>query len=92
MRDWSIFTTAGDKIGLVMTAGVDPLDRSLDPLKGGDIYRWAMEQAVLIRDRRFDEIDIINEADEIEDVGRSDYRALGSCIVVRLLRMRRASI
>ena len=70
-----------------MSGRVDAIDRIADPLKGGDIYRWAVEQAALIREGRFDQVDIINVADEIEDVGRSDYRALESRISVVLLHI-----
>lgn len=49
-----------------------------DARKGGDIYAWAMRQAALLREGRFDEVDVVNVADEIEDVGKSDLRALRS--------------
>lgn len=54
-----------------------------------DYYRWALEQAALIRARRFDEIDLVNVAEEIEDVGKSEFRSLRSnleSILVHLLK------
>lgn len=70
-----------------MSGRVDAIDQIADPLKGGDIYRWAVEQSALIREGRFDQVEIINVADDIEDVGRSDDRALESRISVVLLHI-----
>lgn len=36
-----------------------------------DFYAWAMEQASLLRARKFDAADIDNIAEEIESMGRS---------------------
>jgi hypothetical protein len=56
-----------------------------DPLKGGDVYKWALEQAELIRAKKYDEIDWVNVADEIEGVAKSELRALTSnlCVVLK---------
>lgn len=43
-----------------------------------DAYAWALEQACLIRERRFAEIDLENVAEEIESVGRSERAAFRS--------------
>ena len=43
-----------------------------------DGYGWAMEQAALLRARRFSEIDLENIAEEIESVGKSERRTLES--------------
>jgi hypothetical protein len=43
-----------------------------------DIVAWASEQAQLLRSRQWSALDIENLAEEIEDVGRSEKRALGS--------------
>ncbi len=40
----------------------------------GDIVEWANEQAKLLRERRFDLLDIEHIAEEIEDVGKSEQR------------------
>jgi len=45
-----------------------------------DLYSWAYQQAQLLRDKRFDEVDWTNIIEEIEDLGRSEYRALVSAI------------
>ena len=59
----------------------------LPPVK--DYYKWACEQAALIRAGRFDQIDALNVADEIEDVGKSELGALASnieIIIVHILK------
>ena len=50
------------------------------PAYDRDIYGWAMQQARLIREGRLGEIDAVNVAEEIESVGRSERRELGSRI------------
>ena len=86
----------GDRLGLVVAPGVNvptaaiesaPALRDPDPLKGGDVYQWAMDQSVLIRAGRFDEVDWINVADEIESVGKSEIRALVSNLEIVLTHM-----
>ncbi len=41
-----------------------------------DFYLWSCEQAELLRQGRFAEIDLANIVEEIESLGRSDRRAL----------------
>jgi hypothetical protein len=41
-----------------------------------DFYRWLVENANLVRERRFAELDIENIAEELEALGRSEKRAL----------------
>ena len=51
------------------------------PAKPGydeDVILWAQEQARLLREGRFSELDIEHIADEIEDVGKSEKRELAS--------------
>lgn len=45
-----------------------------------DFYAWTQEQAELLRQGRFDEVDLQNLIEEIETLGRSEYRALTSAI------------
>ena len=37
-----------------------------------DFYLWSYEQAELLRQRRFSELDLPNIIEEIESLGRSD--------------------
>jgi hypothetical protein len=52
-----------------------------------DPYGWAMFQAELIRSGRLAEIDLENVAEEIESVGRSEFRSLKSNLAQVLLHM-----
>ena len=53
----------------------------------GDIIVWANEQARLLREGRFDALDIEHIADEIEDVGKSEKRELRSRMAVLLAHL-----
>ena len=62
---------------------VSILDRDERPSKPltryeDDIHAWAMEQAALLRAGRFTDLDLINLADEVADVGHSSYDKLES--------------
>src|SRR5262252_9818951 len=43
-----------------------------------DFYTWTQEQAALLREGAVQELDLANLAEEIESLGKSDRRALGS--------------
>lgn len=43
-----------------------------------DVIGWAAQQAQLIREKRFDLLDVEHIADEIEDVGKSEQREFSS--------------
>ena len=52
-----------------------------------DLYTWAQEQATLLRERRFDQIDLDHIVEEIEDMGRSERRALESRLETLLMHL-----
>lgn len=52
-----------------------------------DIVAWANEQARLIREGRFDLLDLAHIAEEIEDVGKSEQRELESRVAVLLAHL-----
>ena len=52
-----------------------------------DYYKWAYEQAGHIREGRFDQVDILNVADEIEDVGKREFEGVVSRLEPILLNM-----
>jgi len=52
-----------------------------------DFYKWSQEQAQLIRLGRFNEIDKENIIEEIEDMGKSQKRALSSRLEVLLMHL-----
>jgi hypothetical protein len=54
-----------------------------------DIVAWSEQQAALLRSGRLAEIDVLNIAEEIEDVGKSEKRQLShrmSVLVAHLLK------
>jgi hypothetical protein len=52
-----------------------------------DYSRWLFENARLLREGRFSEVDIANVVEELEDMGRSEKRALRSHIAVLLVHL-----
>jgi len=53
----------------------------------GDFYAWAMENADLLRQKKFEEIDVENIAEEIESMGKSNKRALLSHLAVLMVHL-----
>jgi hypothetical protein len=51
---------------------------TLAELYNTDYYTWAMTNAELLKEGRFDEIDYINLAEEVKDLGKSEYYKLES--------------
>ncbi len=48
-----------------------------------DFYSWALHHAQLLREGRFAELDIEHLAEELEDIGKNDRRALENrCIIL----------
>ncbi|MBR0129054.1 MAG: DUF29 family protein, partial [Neisseriaceae bacterium] len=43
-----------------------------------DFAAWAYQQAALLKDRRFDELDLDEIIEEIESMGRAEHRDLMS--------------
>lgn len=52
-----------------------------------DLYTWSMEQAALLRAGRIAEADVLNIAEEIDDVGKQEYYRLESALRVLLTHM-----
>jgi hypothetical protein len=52
-----------------------------------DIVAWANEQAALLRSGRLSALDVLNIAEEIEDVGKSERRELESRFAVLLAHL-----
>lgn len=60
-------------------------------LYDADFYQWTQQQAALLRERKWQDLDYANLAEEIESVGRSDKRELGNrlkVLVMHLLKWR----
>ncbi|WP_157264866.1 DUF29 domain-containing protein [Azohydromonas aeria] len=52
-----------------------------------DVHAWAFEQARLLREGRFESLDVEHIADEIEAVGRSEQRHVGNALAVLLAHL-----
>ena len=57
------------------------------PVYERDLVAWALANARLLREGRFDSLDVENIAEELEDMGRSEKRALASHLRVLLLHL-----
>jgi hypothetical protein len=47
-----------------------------------DFYTWTQEQARLLRERRFDDLDLDNLVDEVASVGSSEKREIRNRLVI----------
>ena len=54
-----------------------------------DYAAWVEHQLGLLRQRRFDELDVENLIDEVEDLGKSEFRAFVSAIEIVIVHMLR---
>jgi hypothetical protein len=52
-----------------------------------DLYSWSLEQAKLLRERKFDQIDLEHIIEEIEDMSKSEKRALESFLETLLMHL-----
>jgi len=59
----------------------------LNDLYEADFYEWTREQARLLRERRWDDLDIENLIDEVEGVGKSDKRQIQTRLKVVLAHL-----
>jgi len=52
-----------------------------------DFYLWTQEQARLLRERRWPDLDLENVAEEVESMGRSDKRQIESRMTVLMAHL-----
>jgi hypothetical protein len=64
---------------------IDLTDRQTD--YETDVAAWAVEQAELLRQQRFDVLDWEHIAEELEDVGKSEQRELASRFAVLIAHL-----
>lgn len=69
-----------------MTARLSSINNT-DNLYERDYYLWLLHTAKLIKEGKFSEVDAANLIEEIEDMGRSEKRALKSNLIVLLLHL-----
>ena len=61
--------------------------RPAKDLYEADFYAWTQEQARLLRERRWADLDLDNLVDEVESVGRSDKREIESRLEVLIAHL-----
>lgn len=52
-----------------------------------DFYAWTMQQADLLKQKKFEQIDLENIIEEIETLGRSEHRELSSRMKVLVMHL-----
>ncbi len=75
---------AGADLGyVVIMADRDPQPFAADPADyAADVHAWTRAQAALLRERRFDAIDLPNIIEEIESLGNEQAHAIESHLIV----------
>ena len=53
----------------------------------GDLYTWSLEQAALLRERKFDQLDLKHIIEEIEGISKSEKHALQSFLENLLIHL-----
>lgn len=54
------------------------IERRREALYRDDLAAWARQQAELLRDRRFADLDLEHLLGEVEDLGESEFRSVRS--------------
>jgi hypothetical protein len=52
-----------------------------------DFYAWTQEQATLLREKRFAEVDLDNLIEEVEALGRSEWKEVRSRLIVLVIHL-----
>ncbi len=60
---------------------------TVDDLHDTDLFLWSREQARLLEERRFDELDLENLIDELKSVGNSEKREIRSRLAVLVMHL-----
>jgi hypothetical protein len=70
------------------TVAGQPLDaQSVAKLYDTDFYAWANVNAQLLREGKYDQIDVSHLIEEVEDMGKSEFRALESHVQIVLMHL-----
>jgi hypothetical protein len=68
-------------------ARASPVTEERQSLYERDFYLWLEQQAARLREGRLDQLDVANLLEEIEDMGRSEKRAVEGNLVVLLTHL-----
>lgn len=60
---------------------------TLDHLHDEDLFHWSQEQAKLLEEKRFGELDLINLIDEVRALGASEKREIRNRLAVLLMHL-----
>lgn len=60
---------------------------TVDDLHDRDLFLWSRQQARLLEERRFDELDLENLIDEVRSVGNSEKREIRSRLAVLIMHL-----
>ncbi len=52
-----------------------------------DFYAWTQEQATLLREKRFAEVDLDHLIEEVETLGRSEWKELRSRLIILVMHL-----
>ena len=84
-------STAGTKVprppDLLIQIAMTNTSHKRDKLYNRDYYLWLEETAQLLKDRNLEKLDVVNLVEEIQDMGRSEKRAIESNLVVLFLHL-----
>ncbi|WP_295622939.1 DUF29 domain-containing protein, partial [uncultured Lamprocystis sp.] len=72
---------------MALARKLQPLGDARPDCYESDLVAWAEANAALLRQRRLAEIDVDHIAEELEDLGKSERRALGSHLRNLLLHL-----
>lgn len=61
--------------------------RQKNSLYDADFFEWTQEQARLLRERRFDDLDLENLIDEVESVGSSEKREIRNRLTILIAHL-----
>lgn len=81
----------GLTMGTTLKDSVPP-EQMTPSLYERDFAEWASAEARLLREGRFEHLDVQHLAEEIEDMGKNDARALRSALVVVLAHLLKLSL
>lgn len=63
------------------------METHMDDLYNNDYYSWIIQQSGLLKEKKFNELDLDNLIEEVESMGRSELRALTSKYVILLMHL-----
>ena len=63
------------------------INNSQETLYDRDYYQWLIQTAKLLKEKKFTQLDLENLIEEIESLGKSEKRAIGSNLIIVILHL-----